>query len=32
MSESTKHQLYLTAALALFLLASHLDYVWSVPQ
>lgn len=30
MSESTKHRLYLTAALALFMLASHLDYVWSV--
>lgn len=32
MSEPTKHRLYLTAALALFLLVSHLDYVWSVQQ
>lgn len=32
MNESTKHRLYLITALALFLLASHLDYVWSVPQ
>lgn len=32
MSESTKHSLYLTAALALFLLMSRLDYIWSVPQ
>ena len=30
MSESTKHKIYLILALALFLLASHLDYVWSV--
>lgn len=30
MSESTKHRICLTLALALFLLASHLDYVWSV--
>jgi hypothetical protein len=32
MSESTKNRLCLIAALALFLVASHMDYVWMVPQ
>ena len=32
MSESAKHRIYMALALVLFLLASHLDYVWSVPQ
>ncbi len=31
MTESTKHRIYLSIALALYLIASNLDFMWSAP-